>query len=765
MVGKFETNAHSPNFKLEVPLDVSGIEDFKPDRPVKVAVQNTQGAIESQMVKFNDKGDGVAKFTFEQRQGKLSIAIGPPDATDKELFGLQTLRVDIPVRLWKEPHLVLPPVKIPPFHWRWWWRWCRTFTVRGRVLCPDGRPVPGAKVCAFDVDAWWWWSSKQLVGCSTTDATGSFEIRFRWCCGWWPLWWWRMRTWYIDPFLIERIIPVLEREPQLHPVPLPDPVPDLHIFEHLVGSEQFALLNLIRHLSVKSATPVIKDISADENNIAARASFNINPTMLAELREPLAARLPRIPELEQLHIWPWWPWQPWSDCTPDIIFRVTQDCVNSGTVILEENYGQARWNIPTDLDVTLSANDKACCFPEQDDEPEGFCAVIIDVCGSPITRIGGNPGAPVIPNTEGYLDPGRIFNGIHSTNLGDRPLGGNIIIHGHIGNAIDYYEFQWSNDGGAIWNDMPNVAVGDIPRQYWIPATNTFDWAYFLNTIDGRLVFESRRHYEDTHAPGTWGLTRFWMATNYLSMINWLTRTPFINGKYHLRIKGWQLVGGNLDNPLILPICSTQTPAELVLRIDNRLEGAASGHPVGDPNHPCGSGTVHTCTLEPDTDFVGVRIIDPVDPGHPTPVGACSNVKINPDDILEVDFFAHDPEEHLARYTLQTTYKENLAINLLDPIQAPSLNLPGFGLFPLGGTPVPAAVHVGPGYFNARLDGAAPPVWAGGGIRLRVKAIEAFPETCCYQLELRAHKRTMVDWNYSDWNHTNYSEYSFMILV
>ncbi|MFH2045402.1 MAG: hypothetical protein ABIK92_09685 [Pseudomonadota bacterium] len=38
---------------------------------------------------------------------------------------------------------------------------------------------------------------------------------------------------------------------------------------------------------------------------------------------------------------------------------------------------------------------------------------------------------------------------------------------------------------------------------------------------------------------------------------------------------------------------------------------------------------------------------DNKDDGHPMPVGACSNVKINPDDILEVDFFSHNPKEHL----------------------------------------------------------------------------------------------------------------------
>jgi len=314
---------------------------------------------------------------------------------------------------------------------------------------------------------------------------------------------------------------------------------------------------------------------------------------------------------------------------------------------------------------------------------------------------------------------------------------------------------------------MPPAAVGDIPRQFWIPATSTFQWVPFLTNIDGRLVFESRPHYEATHNPGTWGVTRFWMAANYLSLMNWLTQTPFTNGTYRLRIVGWQLVGGHLVNSSILPVCSIQTPAGLVLRIDNRLEGAASGHPTADPNHPCGGGTVHTCTLEPDTDFLGVRILrrdaNGVPTGEMTPVGACDNVRVGPQDLLQVDFLAHDPEGHLAYYTLQATYRENLARNLLA--------LPSLTLTPLGGAPVPAAVQVGPAYVQARsanpppAGGAAAPTWHGGAIRLQVLAREAFPETCCYQLELRAHKRTVVSCSHTLWGHINYSEYSFMIVV
>ena len=46
-----------------------------------------------------------------------------------------------------------------------------------------------------------------------------------------------------------------------------------------------------------------------------------------------------------------------------------------------------------------------------------------------------------------------------------------------------------------------------------------------------------------------------------------------------------------------------------------------------------------------------------------------------------------------------------------------------------------------------------------------MKAKAVFEESCCYQLELRAHKRTIVNCDESLWGHVNYSEYSFMIVV
>jgi hypothetical protein len=150
-------------YQVEVPLDASRIEGFKPDQAVKVLAQGAKGPLASALVKFDEKGYGVAKLSFAEPPGGIRVIVGPHNATEKELTGLQTIGVDVPARRWgKETTLKLPPILIADYYWWWWYKWCRTFTISGRVVCPDGSsPVVGATVCAFDVDWWWWFSSSK----------------------------------------------------------------------------------------------------------------------------------------------------------------------------------------------------------------------------------------------------------------------------------------------------------------------------------------------------------------------------------------------------------------------------------------------------------------------------------------------------------------------------------------------------------------------------------------------------------------------------
>jgi len=194
------SNEQNATHRLLIPLDASGVEDFKPDQAVKVVAFDSKGRAYQDVVKLDAKGQGTASLVIDESSGNLHVIVGPESASAEQLKGLQTITVDVARRQWgAKGELSLSPIVISHYYWWWWYRWCRRFKITGVVRCANGLPVPGAKVCAYDVDWWWWWSSKQQVGCATTDVNGSFEIDFTWCCGWWPWYWWLQRSWFLEP--------------------------------------------------------------------------------------------------------------------------------------------------------------------------------------------------------------------------------------------------------------------------------------------------------------------------------------------------------------------------------------------------------------------------------------------------------------------------------------------------------------------------------------------------------------------------------------
>lgn len=705
-------------FRLKIPLDASGIEDLEPDQTVKVAIRRRDGSIEEQIVKLSGKGEAAARFGFAEQPGAVRVAIGPADASAQELFNMQTITADVSTRRWLDRReLLLPPIKIAPYYWHWWRRWCRTFVIRGRVICPDGNPVPAARVCAYDVDWWFFWNSTQMVGCDTTDINGAFEIKFRWCCGFWPWWWWLRRVWRLDPDLLKRIGPVLQRDPRLRLGRIGNQ-PSLAVLGSLLGETGVAPKQLL---------------GPDDANV------------LEQMRPRLLAKLPPAPELEALHIWPWWPWRPWRDCTPDIIFKVTQDCEAPGTVILDETIDQVRWNIDNPLDVVLEANDQARCVPVCPDppcEPEE-CLVIQRVCGHGIDTIGGNLGHLAGP--VGYLHPGLTVPGTAAYD-GDRPFGGTVLVEKNYGDMlnVDYYEIEHSADGGLTWNPLPGGAAADFYR-YWmdmLPGYPTghvlFQWVDMQEPapeLTTHRVVQSRERYEELNPAALWDAQRYWMV--YRDLVVPLASAQFADGTYHFRIVGWQEDGGQLTNRRVLHFCNTQDDNYLVLTFDNRLNPDPA-HPTS-ATHPCGANTIHLCVTEPDTDFIAVRI-------DGTPVEPCQVVNRVAEQTLEIDFLVDDPDGHLAVFSLLATYGENLAVDLLAE--------PGSVLTVIG------ADYKGPTYGQALGQGAVAPHWYGGTMRLTIPVSQAFPEPCCYQLELRAWKRTVVDCDHYNYQQSNLSQYT-----
>ncbi|MCA9738393.1 MAG: carboxypeptidase regulatory-like domain-containing protein [Gemmatimonadetes bacterium] len=712
---------------LEIPLDASGVEDFTPDPALKVVARSSAG-LRSATVKLDKSGKGTAKLSFDEPPRSVQLHVGPDGLADDEIAGMDTLTQKVPARVLAGGGSIrLTPILIPPFYWYWWLRWCRVFTVRGRVVCADGTPVPAAEVCAFDMDGWAFWHSKQQVGCATTDQNGAFEIRFRWCCGLWPWYWWRRRVWEFDPDLAKLFGSAVRMNPDLAFDP-PGGVPSLKPFA-----------TLLRDTGIDTTSPLGPD----------------QLDSLERVRLRLLERLPQVPELERLHIWPFHPWYPWRDCHPDLVFRVTQDCGQPGTVIVDEGWFDTRWNVPTDLTVTLVANDKACCIDDGCQDPpcdDDECLVVTSVCGYTIDQIGGNLGAPAAP--VGYARPGAVTAGTQAYN-GDRPFGGsvNVVKNGADTLGVDYYEIEY--DGGSGWTPLPFGWAHNITRAWlqtdgalWTSGAEVFKWDNTLAA--GHSVIESREHFEangpfnDWFPPGAPGSSRFWTSNKYLLMS--LDSTKFADGTYRFRVIGWDLVGGALQNPQVIPLCGTQQDNELVLTFDNRVVDSATH----DPTHLCGS--VHTCTTEPDTHFVAVRI-------NGQSVGPCETVPSGPG-TLEIDFMALDPDEHLGGYSLIATYGLNQSRNLLNqPGSTVTTLVPGL---PSGWQAAPASSE---GTYGVALaQGAVAPHWRGGSFRLTVPLTEAFPEPCCYQLELRAWKRTVVSCS-GNYDHRNLSEYTLGVGV
>jgi len=735
-------------FTLHVPLDASGIKDFKPDKAVKVVAVDSKGAAQEQLVQLSTDGKGSATFSFAARPGVVQVVIGPGDATANELRALQTISVSVSARAWQDSNaLTLSPIAISARYWWWWLIWCRNFTIRGRVVCADGSAVPGAQVCAYDVDWWWWWVSEDLVGCATTDATGAFEIDVRWCCGWWPWWWWAQRIWRLEPLLVQRIVPVLQRTPTIPRVPLPDPAPDLAIFnEILAGSGGKPVPTLqARGTGLRAA------LAGPRGAMAAKPKA-VDPAAVTALRSGLLDALPASAELAQLRIWPWWPWEPWVDCDLDIIFKVTQNCSGQNTVIVNETIWDTRWDIPTTIDVTLVANQQACCIKpctNPQDCPDGDCLVITDICDDVVGSIGGNPTAPAAP--AGYLNPGT------PTIFGDRPYAGVVPIFGIFGATAtaDYYAFEYSPYPGATWNPVPPASMGGFSCQFWghaLPA-GPVGWHpvnFLPAVIDGHLVIESRAHFEANNDPASWNVTRFWDAACERLLMNWITDGLIADGTYQLRVRSWTLVAGHLQNENVLPLCDTENDNGVIVTLDNQV---VTGPATNLDGFQCGPPTVHLCTIEPDTAFVSVRI-------NGTKQVACANVDAREGGSLEIDFVAYDPDAHLAYYTLQALYGDSLVVDLLSVPGATLSAGPATGPVPSSGP------QWGPDYGAALAQGAVSPNWMGGVITLTIPNLhDAFPETCCYTLQLFAHKRTIVNCDDGFWGHYNQSDFSLTVIV
>lgn len=752
-------------FRVKGRIDASDVE-LDPEVPLKIAAVHEGRILASTVLEPAGKTlDYELDFALRPDCG-FRVFLGRADISDRdflasELSSLSLSRRDAKVEARKEKaaraeEVVLieaPVIKIAPALYQRWRLICRFYRVRGRVVCRHWRwngtyftftdePVPGATVEIRDVDCFWWFCKSDVITTATTGADGTFEAEFLWCCVLRRPW--LTDPWILDPDLFERVRALLEKVRPRLPVPLPDPPPDPWELQPFLESLGGALeIGAARG----TALAQIADLSSSE-------------TMIAR-------RLPSA-DLEALHVWPWWKR---ADCRPDLQFRVTQNCEGTTKVIYEESLSQTRWDVPTDLEVTLLANDEACCIPSFEEPPCGDCFKWARVHCTDLQNIGGNDPLTSVP---------ADLLGLAFPNGSDIAFARTMNVFGLFGtgSAADFYEIEYSRDGGPF-QPLPANTLEAFNRVFWgrpcgsPPATpSQFNTVLFpvltkqdAMTSSNHLVYESRAHFQGGCDPASWDNVffpnggRFWTSRRDLAL-RWktadlagsgasLTETPLLpDGLYELRVVGWkENSSGKLEQPKIMTRCNTNEEERLVIRLDNRT---VPNHAPSIPSHPWGPGFVHLGTRDPDCDIVQM-VKNEGQPGELV-VAPCDVVELGNSDTLTVHYSVTVPlsanDRHLGGYWIRVHHSESGGFNAISKS--------------LAGAQSDPAPYPGPSYAQAISQGAPRPFWGGGSYKIVLPG-SAFPETCAYLFRLHAWKRVWNGCGPIEWFHDNDAEYSITI--
>src|SRR5215472_1344641 len=177
-------------------LDLSQIpqDQFDPKFELRVAVVRNATVLGSATLSPTaDARQILFEVTFEPpilapaRSPCPVVLLVGPNVGDQELQSLETLhhqvdlRATAPVSAIGSGAIDVGRLQVSAALYGRWLGICRTYTVRGRVVCRQwqydavtGRwgfcdaPVPGAKVEAYDVDCFLWWCWRALITSAVT---------------------------------------------------------------------------------------------------------------------------------------------------------------------------------------------------------------------------------------------------------------------------------------------------------------------------------------------------------------------------------------------------------------------------------------------------------------------------------------------------------------------------------------------------------------------------------------------------------------------
>lgn len=755
-------------------LDLSHIKEdpeleeklYREETPLKVAaVRNGKilASFEVQIREIEDVSQIPVTLEFDypsEIPPGVNIIVGP-NVPEREFLGVETRKIWVSPKKFKDftADLTEEKIVIPKYLFRRWYVLCRTFTISGRVVrrmktatgyCDA--PVPGAKVEAYDVDCWWFWWKRDKVGSAVTRPDGTFEIKFKWCCLlWYPI---LKPIWVINPELLKYIIAAVK--PHVGPIPreaLKSPVHFEDFLDRVSGtpvpipipSPEIVESTRVRTMPCASASLERAEYAAERSMAPIRTIER--PTIIKEL----------IPKLKLIYpYFPCWPFRP-KDCAPDIIFRVKQECKGEVNVIHTESYFNTRWNIPTSLNVTLLANEKACFIPCIE-PPPGDCLKFNWVNCVHVKNIGTSSGPP---DLRGYAYPGTQ----------DNPFAETIRVRGLFGagSDVDYFKVQYSYNAGPF-KDMPEEKLLGFSRSYYgpppgatLPTPPKYNPVPFNpQLVDGEIVYKTlKKAEEENPLPAGWPWGYLWDDLD--TLFRWDSKDfPEGDGLYTIRLVGyqWNKTTKKLVKKQIMKTCDAKPAKEerVMVRIDNRN----ADDPIykSTEDRPCGPGTIHLCTYEPDCDFIELIHVKKGPSGViSNPIGPCDIIELSNDDEIVIRFNASDKDGHLLGYHMYANWGENKLFNVLangtlEP-DTDKLVGPTYGQTFTGGQ----------GGERATLPATDPehdrPCWFGGNYKVTVKA-DKF-ETCAYTLRLRVWKRTIVHCINPYNVHVNWCSYSFTI--
>lgn len=703
------------------------------------------------------------EFKSEKEVPSGAYLMVGPNIPDREFLAIEVRKLWLPPKRFDKEgvaDLRNEVLLIPKYLYRRWLWLCRTYTVSGKVVkrvngCDE--TVPGATVEVFDADCWWFWWRRDLIDTAVTNPDGTFEVKFRWCCLFpfpvlRPLY--PRPPWKLNPELFKKFREIVP--PEIGPIPpeaLRDPSDFEHFLEKRLGEETGPVRPMPTTLSRSAQQSLSEMASVTPTRPLPPQKMRIEKPSLSKpikmLVEKLRPHLPRFP------CWPIWP----RDCSPDIVFRVTQECDDEVKIIYDERPFHIRWNITSPLNVTLYADEEACSIGACDEPPIGTnCLKLTKVNCVEVDNIGMDAPLGGAPDLRGYANPGT----------GDNPFAGVIRIRGLLGagSNIDYIRPEYDFNHSGTFTPIPKENLLEFGRKYWAPSPGSLPgtlakWnsvMFIPHEVDGEIVYKTLQRAEDENPlPGGWTWGYLW--NDLSTLFRWNSDDFEGDGVYTLQLRGYRWNGSGLDDQGVLETCEfvPNTDEQVMVRADNRLTDDPA-HP-DTPEHPCGSGSIHLCTYEPDCDFISV---DLVNSAGSVQVDPCDIIQLGDTDEIVIHFKASDADGHLSGYHMHAHWGESQVFSVLsrgdldaepDTLVGPSYS----DTF----SATPPNLNDRAALLSSHQD-AERPMWHGGKFKVTLKGSD-FDESCAYTLKLRVWKRCIHHCTDEYHVHVNWCSYSFTI--